>query len=150
MAGMAQATVVGNLGADPKIKFMEDGKQVCRLRVAVTDKAKKDGTWQDVTQWFAVSVWGKQAEHCGQYLQKGRQVLVQGRLTAREYQDKDGATKTALEVAADKVVFLGAKDGADRPPQAAPSSSPARPSPKAAPSSTPKRDDQWEDEELPF
>lgn len=149
MAGMATVTVVGNLGADPEVRFGGDGKAVARLRVAVNERRKVDGQWQDATQWFAVAVFGKQAEHCGQYLAKGRQVLVQGRLSAREYQAKDGTTKTAVEVAADKVVFLGAKDGADRPSQPAPSPSPsARPTPPAPSSS--RSNDDWQDEELPF
>lgn len=149
MAGMAQMTLVGHLGADPEVKFMEDGKSVAKLRVAVSDKRKgKDGTWAEHTQWFGVSVFGKSAEHCGQYLSRGRQVLVMGRLEAREYVAKDGTTKTALEVVADKVQFLGAKD-TDRPTTAAPSTSTARPSGKSASSSTAPADD-WQDEELPF
>lgn len=149
MAGMATVTVVGNLGADPEVRFGEDGKAVARLRLAVNEKRKIDGQWQDSTQWFAVSVFGKTAEQCGEHLKKGRQVLVMGRLSTREYQGKDGNTRTSLDVAADRVQFLGSREESDRPPTAAPSSSPARPSPKAAPSSTPKADD-WQDEELPF
>lgn len=149
MAGMATVTVVGNLGADPEVRFGEDGKAVARLRLAVNEKRKIDGQWQDATQWFAVSVFGKNAEQCGEYLKKGRQVLVMGRLSTREYQGKDGATRTSLDVAADRVQFLGAREESDRPPQAAPSPSSSRPSPKASPSSTAKQDD-WQDEELPF
>jgi single-strand DNA-binding protein len=150
MAGMASMTLVGHLGADPEVRFGQDGKAMAKLRVAVSDRRKgKDGAWAEHTQWFGVAVFGKQAEHCGQYLAKGRQVLVMGRLEAREYVAKDGTTKTALEVAADKVQFLGAKDSTDRPPTAEPSLSPARPSGKAAPTSTQSTDD-WENEELPF
>lgn len=159
MAGMCAVTVVGNLGADPEVKFGENGQAMAKLRLAVTEKRKKDGAWTEQTQWFGVSVFGKSAEHCGQYLQKGRQVLVMGRLEAREYQAKDGTMKTALEVVADKVQFLGARDdgaGAGsgggaapaeeaRPQAAAPSSSrqpqqAQRPGGKAAPSRTPARD----------
>lgn len=124
MAGMAQVTIVGHLGADPEVKFGQDSKTITRMRVAVGEKRKgKDGAWTDHTQWFGVSVFGRQAEQCGEHLSKGRQVLVVGRLEAREYTGKDGALKTALEVLADKVQFLGAKDGAERPTNAAPSRS---------------------------
>lgn len=151
MAGMAQVQLIGRLGADPEVKFGQSGSAVCRLRVAVSDKRKKDGEWQEHTQWFGVAIFGKQGESAGQYLRKGRQVWLQGRLEAREYQAKDGTTKTALEVACSAWQALGPKEGGEAadPTTAAPSTSTARPSGKSASSSTAPADD-WRDEELPF
>lgn len=104
-------TIIGNLGADPELRETSGGP-VCNLRVATTEKWKdRDGNMQERTEWHSVTVWGNQANACGQYLAKGRQVYVQGRLQSREYQDKDGNSRKAWDIVANKVQFLGGRDG---------------------------------------
>lgn len=109
-----QLTIVGNLGADPEMRYMPDGTAVTNLRLATNRKwTDGSGNVREETTWFRVSVWGKQAEACNQYLAKGRQVLVVGRLKAddsgnpRTYQANDGSTRASFEVTAEQVKFLG-------------------------------------------
>ena len=106
-----RVTLIGNLGQDPETRNTQGGQTVCNLRVATTDKYKdRDGTWVDRTEWHTVTVWGKQAEACGQYLRKGKQVYVEGRLQTRKWQDKEGKDRYSTEVVADNVRFLGGRD----------------------------------------
>ena len=107
--------LVGNLGRDPEMRYLPDGRPVTQLNVA-TNNAYKDANGQMVkeTTWFRVSVFGKQAEACAQYLQKGRTVLVEGRLRAdkqtggpRIYDKQDGTKGATFEVFAMNVKFLG-------------------------------------------
>ena len=103
--------LIGNLGQDPETRNTQGGQAVCNLRVATTDKYKdRDGTWVDRTEWHTVTVWGKQAEACGQYLHKGKQVYVEGRLQTRKWQDKEGKDRYSTEVVADNVRFLGGRE----------------------------------------
>lgn len=109
MASVNKVILIGNLGADPEVRFTSGGQAVASLRVATTDNwTDKDGKRQERTEWHAVTVWGKTAENCGKFLAKGRQVYIEGRLQSREYQDKEGQTRKAWEVVADHVTFLGA------------------------------------------
>ena len=106
MAGLNSITIIGNLGRDPEVRFTQGGSAVCNLSVAVGERVKKGETWKDHTEWFRVVVFGKTAENCGQFLQKGKQVCVVGKLRQREY-EKDGQKQRSTEVLADSVVFLG-------------------------------------------
>ena len=108
MSSVNKVILIGNLGADPEVRYTNGGTAVCSLRMATTETwTDKDGAKQERTEWHQISVWGKQAEHCGQYLAKGRQVYVEGRLQSREYTDKEGISRRAWEIQADKVNFLG-------------------------------------------
>lgn len=134
--GINKVIVVGNLGADPEVRYGQTGTAVCKLRVAVTERRKDGDDWKDATEWVPVACFGKTAENAGQYLQKGRQVYVEGRLQTREY-EKDGAKKWVTEVIADTVLFLGGGRGDSERPTTAASGSPSqarptRPSGKAA------------------
>lgn len=103
--------LIGNLGQDPETRNTQGGQTVCNLRVATTDKYKdREGAWVDRTEWHTVTVWGKQAEACGQYLHKGKQVYVEGRLQTRKWQDKEGKDRYSTEVVADNVRFLGGRE----------------------------------------
>ena len=113
MAGVNKLIIVGNLGRDPEVRFTQGGMAVGKLSVAVTEKVKDGETWKEHTEWFRVTVFGKTAELAGQYLQKGRQVYVEGRLKTDKYKDKDGVEKTSVEVIANTMQWLGGKaDGA--------------------------------------
>jgi single-strand DNA-binding protein len=114
MASFNKITIVGYLGRDPELRYTPQGTPVCDFSMATTERKKdKGGEPQDVTTWFRVTFWGRQAEVASQYLQKGRQVYVEGRLTAREWQDRDGATRTSLEVNGSDLQFIGSNAGGE-------------------------------------
>lgn len=108
MAGLSKVILVGNLGSDPEMRYTPSGKAVTSFRMATSRRyTTPAGENKEETDWFRVSVWGKQAEQCNQYLSKGRQVYVEGRLHARNWEGQDGQMRTSLEVTADRVLFLG-------------------------------------------
>ena len=115
-SGVNKVILVGNLGKDPEVRYIQSGNAVCTLRLAVTER-KKDGEngWKDHTEWMDVVTWGKTAENAGQYLAKGRQIYVEGRLQTRQYKDKDGNDRYKTEVVANQVVFLGGGDRTGAP-----------------------------------
>jgi single-strand DNA-binding protein len=126
MASFNKLTIVGYLGRDPEIRYTPQGTPVCNFSVATTERRKdRAGEFQDVTTWFRVTVWGKQAETANQYLAKGRQVYIEGRLRQDEFTDRDGNKRTTLEVNATDVQFLGSRQdeggggayGAGKPPR---------------------------------
>ena len=107
--------LVGNLGQDPETRHTNGGNSVTQLRLATTEKYKdRDGAMQERTEWHTVIVWGKQGEACGKHLTKGRQVYVEGRLTTRKWQDKEGKDRYTTEVIGDNVRFLGGSPGEKR------------------------------------
>lgn len=99
--------VVGNLGRDPELRYTPQGNAVCDFSIATNEKRRdKSGEMQDVTTWFKVTSWGKQAENASKYLSKGRSVYIEGRLRLEEYTDRDGKTRFSLEVTASEIQFL--------------------------------------------
>lgn len=112
MAGLNKVQVIGNLGKDPETKFNASGKAVCKFSVAVNEEWTQNGEKKSHCEWFNVTVFDKQAEACGQYLAKGRQVYVEGRQRTSEY-EKNGEKKFWTEVIADRVQFLGSKPDSD-------------------------------------
>jgi single-strand DNA-binding protein len=118
-SGVNKVILVGNLGADPEVRTTPGGQSVANLRVATTEHwSDKDGNKQERTEWHSVTVWGRSAEHCGQYLSKGRQVYVEGRLQSREY-EKDGVTRRVWDVVASNVVFLQGGSDSNEPSRGA-------------------------------
>lgn len=111
MASVNKVILIGNLGADPEVKQV-GSSTVANLRLATNEVWNdRDGNRQERTEWHSVTVWGKQAELCGQYLAKGRSVYVEGRLQSRTYTDKEGAERKVWDVVASQVTFLGGQDG---------------------------------------
>lgn len=111
MGSVNKVILIGNLGADPELKYTPSSRALCNLRIATTDVFKdKGGQRQERTEWHRVTVWGDQAENCSKYLSKGRSVYVEGRLQTRSY-DKDGQKHYATDVVAERVVFLGSGGG---------------------------------------
>jgi single-strand DNA-binding protein len=111
MGSVNKVILIGNLGADPELKYTPSNRPLCNLRIATTEVFKdKSGQRQEKTEWHRVTVWGDQAENCNKYLAKGRSVYVEGRLQTRSY-DKDGQKHYATDVVADRVVFLGSGGG---------------------------------------
>lgn len=110
--GFAHVSLVGNLVQDPELRQTPNGRSVCQLRVAVGSPYKDAaGQWVDKTGFFDVVVWGAQAESCAQFLAKGRQVAVDGRLDQRSWEAQDGSKRSKVEIVANTVVFLGAPGG---------------------------------------
>ena len=112
MASVNKVIVVGNLGKDPETRFLPDGKAVCNFSVATTDtwKDKATGEKKEATEWHRVSSFGRLAEICGEYLKKGSQIYVEGRLQTRKY-EKDGQDHYSTEIIADTMKMLGSRSG---------------------------------------
>src|SRR5262245_25046863 len=111
MGSVNKVILVGNLGADPELKYTPSSRPLCNLRIATTEVFKdKSGVRQERTEWHRVTVWGDQAENCSKYLSKGRSVYIEGKLQTRSY-DKEGQKHYATDVVADRVVFLGSGGG---------------------------------------
>jgi len=100
--------LVGRLGQNPEVRYTPSGAAVANFSIATSESwVDKSGQKQERTEWHRIVVWGKTAENCNQYLAKGRQVYVEGRLQTRQWQDKDGQTKYTTEIQAQTVQFLG-------------------------------------------
>src|SRR5215207_6637493 len=99
--------LVGNLGRDPELRYTAQGTPVCTFSMATNERRKdRNGEMQDQTTWFRVTLWNRQAETASQYLQKGRQVYIEGRLRVEEYVDRDGKPRQSLEVTATDMQFI--------------------------------------------
>jgi single-strand DNA-binding protein len=108
--------LVGNLGRDPELRYTPQGTPVCNFTIATNERRKeRTGELQDVTTWFRVTLWGRQAETASQYLSKGRPVYIEGRLRVEEWTDRDGKSRYTLEVTATDMQFIGTR-GEDPPP----------------------------------
>lgn len=119
--GVNKAILIGNLGADPEVRFTPGGQAVANFRIATSESwTDKNGQKQERTEWHRIVVWGKLAELCGEYLAKGRQCYVEGRLQTREWTDKEGKKNYTTEVVANQVVFLGGRDGGGGPNRGGP------------------------------
>ncbi len=112
MASVNKVILVGNLGRDPETRYMPDGGAITNISIATTSTWKdKSGEKQEATEWHRVAFFGKLAEIAGEYLKKGSQVYVEGKLKTRKWQDKDGVDKYTTEVIADAMQMLGGRQG---------------------------------------
>ena len=112
MASVNKVILIGNLGRDPETRYMPDGGAITNISVATTDVWKdKQGEKQEKTEWHRVAFFGKLAEIAGEYLKKGSQVYVEGRLQTRKWQDKEGVDKYTTEIVADRMQMLGSRQG---------------------------------------
>lgn len=104
--------IVGNLGRDPELRYTPQGSAVCNISVATSEKRKdKTGELQDITTWFRVTLWERQAENASKYLTKGSPVYIEGRLRVEEWTDREGAQRYTLEVHATEMHFIGGGRG---------------------------------------
>lgn len=102
-----KTTIIGNLGADPEIRYTQSGDQVATFSVATTERWKdKSGQQQEATEWHRVVAWRRLAEICGEYLGKGSMVYVEGKLQTRKWQDKNGAERYTTEIVAKEMKML--------------------------------------------
>ena len=110
MSGVNKVILVGNLGANPELRYTQGQQAVANLRLATTEKwTDKNGQKQEATEWHRVVVWGRQAEIAGQYLTKGRQIFVEGSIRTRQWQDQQGQKRYTTEIVARNVQMLGSR-----------------------------------------
>lgn len=116
MASVNKVIIVGNLGRDPEMRYMPSGEAVANVSVATTDKwkDKQSGEQKEATEWHNISFFGKLAEIAGQYLKKGSQVYIEGKLQTRKYTDKDGVEKYATSIKAETMQMLGGRQDAQQ------------------------------------
>ncbi len=136
MAGVNKVILVGNLGRDPEVRYTKNGQAVATFSLATTERwTNRDGQREDRTEWHRIVAWGKLGEICGEYLSKGRQVYIEGRIQTREWEDGDGNKRTTTEIVANNMVMLGqGGQGAASGP----------------PSPPPAADEEFEDDDIPF
>jgi len=143
MAGRSlnKAMLIGNLGRDPEMRFMPSGKAVANFSIATAESwTDKDGNKEERTEWHKIVVFGKLAEICNQYLSKGRQVYIEGRIQTRDWEDRDGNKRYTTEIVANEMIMLGGRaegGGAGR-------------SAGGARSEKPPPDDNGPDDDVPF
>lgn len=115
MAGINKAILIGNLGRDPEIRYTQDGRAVANFSIATSDewKDKNTGEKKERTEWHRIVAFGKLGEICGEYLAKGKQIYIEGRIQTRSW-EKDGITRYTTEIIADQMRMLGQRmDSAD-------------------------------------
>ena len=107
-----KATLIGNLGADPEIRYTQEGTPVANFTVATTERWKgKDGQQQEQTEWHRIIAWRRLAEICGEYLHKGSKVYIEGKIQTRKWQDQNGNDKYTTEIVAREMKMLDRREG---------------------------------------
>jgi single-strand DNA-binding protein len=152
MASVNKVILVGNLGRDPETRYTTGGDAVTNIRVATTDTWKdKNGEKQERTEWHTVVFFGRQAEIAGEYLKKGRQVYIEGRLQTRKWQDKEGQDRYTTEIVADRMQMLGSREGSGAPaPEYAERNAAAEPRATAKAAGGAKKNVDDLDDDIPF
>ena len=115
---MNKVIITGNLGQKPEVRKAASGLPICNFSVATNERVKKGDEWVDHTEWHRVVVFGKQAESCAQFLDKGSKVAVEGKLRTSSYEDKQGNPRKSTEIISDRVEFLPRADNGAARPQA--------------------------------
>lgn len=148
MASFNKAMIMGNLGTKPELRTTKAGTSVTTIRVATNEvSTDSEGQRTERTEWHSVVVFGKTAENCEKYLDKGSSVLVEGRIQTREWEDKDGVKKYSTEIVASSVQFIGGRDKSEDADEPAAKSKPAAAKGgKAAPAKPSK----FDDDDIPF
>ena len=161
MASVNKVILIGNLGRDPETRYMPEGGAITNISIATTEKWKdKNGEMQEKTEWHRVAFFGKLAEIAGEYLKKGSQVYIEGKLRTDEY-EKEGVKRWSTKIIADEMQMLGSRGGGEgggggggggyerreRGPARGPQSAPQR---SGAPAPSTPAGDSFEDDEIPF
>jgi single-strand DNA-binding protein len=146
MGSVNKAILVGNLGRDAEMRFTAGGTPVATVSLATTERfTDRDGQKREDTQWHRIVIWGKTAESLHEYLTKGKQIYVEGRIQTREWTDKEGKQNKTTEIRADRIVLLGSAGGGEaraRAPRERYAESGSEPAPPdAAPVDAPHDDD---------
>ncbi|QHE90885.1 single-stranded DNA-binding protein [Pandoraea fibrosis] len=113
MASVNKVILVGNLGADPEVRYLPSGDAVANIRLATTDryKDKQSGEFKEMTEWHRVSFFGRLAEIVNEYLKKGSSVYIEGKIRTRKYQAQDGTDRYSTDIVADQMQMLGGRGG---------------------------------------
>jgi single-strand DNA-binding protein len=150
-SGVNKVIILGRLGSDPEVRYTPNGGAVANFNMATNESwTDKSGQKQEKTEWHRIVVWGKIAELCGQYLSKGRQAYIEGRLQTREWTDKEGGKRYTTEVVAQTVQFLGGPGDRASSPSAGAGSDFATPSHSEFEPSSAGSQKGMTDEEVPF
>jgi single-strand DNA-binding protein len=153
MASVNKVILIGNLGRDPEVRYLPSGDAVANVTLATTETWKdKSGEKQEQTEWHRVAMFGKTAEIAGEYLKKGSQVYVEGRLQTRKWTDKEGQERYTTEIRVDRMQMLGSRSGGAERMSAPDDDAPARasaPAKKPAPAGKGGNFDDMEDD-IPF
>jgi len=138
-----KAILVGNLGRDPEIRYTASGMAVANFTIATSErwKDKTSGEMQERTEWHRIVAWGKLGEICGEYLSKGKQVYIEGRIQTRQWEDKDGNKRYTTEIVANEMKMLGSRDSGGEQRSTGPSAIPEYSGPPLA---------EDKDDEIPF
>jgi single-strand DNA-binding protein len=115
MAGICKATIIGNLGGDPEMRYTPAGRAFTRFNVACNRNYTVEGERREETEWFRVTAWNRLAEVCSQYLRKGSKVYVEGRLSSRSWDGADGQKRFSLELNATEMQILDSRPRGDLP-----------------------------------
>ena len=115
MAGINKVILIGRLGSDPEVRYTPSGVAVANFNIATSEewKDKDSGEKRERTEWHRIVAWRRLGEICGEYLSKGKQVYIEGRLQTRDWEDRDGNKRYTTEIVASDVQFLGARDSSD-------------------------------------
>jgi single-strand DNA-binding protein len=142
MAGVNKVILIGNLGRDPEVSYTPSGVAVAKFSIATSDKwkDKNSGEMQERTEWHRITAFGRLAEICGEYLSKGKQVYIEGRLQTSSW-EKDGITRYSTEIIASEMKMLGGRDAAAAVSSFAEARAPERPGPSFS---------EGPDDEIPF
>ncbi|MGA9853607.1 MAG: single-stranded DNA-binding protein [Gammaproteobacteria bacterium] len=146
--GVNKVILIGNLGADPEVRYMPSGGAVANIRIATSEswKDKESGEQKERTEWHRIVFYQRLAEIVGEYLKKGSQVYIEGRLRTRTY-EKDGQTHYSTEIIADNMQMLGSRAGAGNPDRGTTEN---RSEPAPTPSASPAKTDNFNDDDIPF
>ncbi|MFH1843427.1 MAG: single-stranded DNA-binding protein [bacterium] len=155
MASVNKVIIVGNLGADPEMKYTQNNTPVTNFRVATTDRwrDKSSNEMQERTEWHRIVAWGRLGEICSQYLRRGKQVYIEGRLQTRSWEDQDGNKRYSTEIVAQTMQMLGRageQTDYDGPPRQASGSAGGDDSGFKAPPPPPPAEPGMDDDDLPF
>lgn len=141
MAAVNKAILIGNLGADPELRYTSSGTAVASFNIATTERFKdRNGEQQERTEWHSIVCWGRMGELANEYLRKGRSVYIEGRIQTRNYEDKDGIKRYKTEIVAQQMQFLGGRGQEGTPEGPSGNSSAKAPEPEIP----------ADDDDLPF
>lgn len=152
--GVNKVILIGNLGADPELRYSTNGTPIARFNLATNERVPtSEGGWEDRTEWHRIVAFGKTAENCGNYLSKGRLVYIEGKLQTRQWEDNQGVKRSTTEIVAREVHFLSGPDEQAQAGQGGYAPSRPRPQSSAPPQiveDLPPMPPGGPDEDIPF
>ncbi|MFC1608409.1 single-stranded DNA-binding protein [Candidatus Latescibacterota bacterium] len=148
--GLNKVILIGNLGADPEIKYAASGTAIANLRLATSENRKnREGEWEDITEWHRITMFGKQAETCKDYLRKGSKIYIEGRIQTRSWDDKNGQKQYMTEIVGNTMIMLDSR-GQDSSQQGSNYQKPQQDGGGSGKAPPPPPDFPQGDDDLPF